>query len=122
MTIRKRDLQDIAKELRALTRQTDKLIKVAEKLEKAQAAERRKAETRARMAKRAAERKSAAAKKTTDRVINLIKRSKKGVGVSTLMKKTGYDEKKVRNIVSRAFKQGKTDKTQGKFYLSRRME
>lgn len=37
-------------------------------------------------------------------MLNIIKRSKKGVDVPTLMKKTGFDENKVRNIISRASK------------------
>jgi predicted transcriptional regulator of viral defense system len=34
-------------------------------------------------------------------------KGKRGISTSTLMHKTGFDEKKVRNIVFRAFKEGK---------------
>jgi len=40
----------------------------------------------------------------------LIKRAKKGADVPTLIKKTGFEDKKIRNIVFRAFKQGKIKK------------
>ena len=39
--------------------------------------------------------------------MNIIKRSKKGVDVPTLVKKTGFEDKKIRNIVFKASKQGK---------------
>jgi len=43
----------------------------------------------------------------TDQVLNIIKRSKKRVNAATLMTKTGFDLKKVRNILQRTYKQGK---------------
>jgi len=39
-------------------------------------------------------------------VLTVIKRSKKGVDTSALMKKTGYDRKKVANIIFKLKKQG----------------
>ncbi len=42
----------------------------------------------------------------TDRVVKILKRAKTGVDVSTLKKKTGFNEKKVSNIVHRACKKG----------------
>jgi len=58
------------------------------------------------------EAKKAAAKKTgevsaTDTVLGFIKRSKKGVGTAALVEKTGFNEKKIRNIVYKLKKQGK---------------
>jgi predicted transcriptional regulator of viral defense system len=43
----------------------------------------------------------------TDQVVKIIKRSKKGVDVPTLKKKTGFEDKKIRNILNRSSKQGK---------------
>ena len=40
-------------------------------------------------------------------VLAKIDRSKKGVGMAALKKKTGFDDKKVRNIVARLYKFGK---------------
>jgi len=52
-----------------------------------------------------------AAKKPTktavDTILGVIKRSKKGVDTTALMKKTGYNAKKVRNIIFNLKKQGK---------------
>ena len=92
--------QHAASALKTLTKQTDKLIKAVDKFEKEKAAKRKKAKKPAR---------KAPAKKVTDtdKVLNIIKRSKKGIDVATLTKKTGFDEKKVRNIVTRAFSQKK---------------
>ncbi len=43
----------------------------------------------------------------TDTVLQIIKKNKKGIDVAELKKKTGFNDKKVRNIVHRASKQGK---------------
>jgi septal ring factor EnvC (AmiA/AmiB activator) len=104
--------QHAAGALKTLTRQTDRLIKAVNKFEKEMAAKRKKAQKPAR---------KAPAKKTkkvtdTDKVLNIIKRSKKGVDVPTLMKKTGFEEKKVRNIISRAFSQKKIKRTSRGIY------
>ena len=42
----------------------------------------------------------------TDKVLEIINRSKKGVDTATLMKKTGFNQKKVRNMLNRTYKQG----------------
>jgi septal ring factor EnvC (AmiA/AmiB activator) len=89
--------------LKALTRQTDNLIKAINKFDKDKAAKRKKAKKPARKAPV----KKAKKVTDTDKVLNIIKRSKKGVGVAALTKKTGFDDKKVRNIVTRAFSQKK---------------
>jgi len=107
--------------LKSLTKQTDKLIKAVDKFEKEKAAKKKKAKPKAKTktakkapakkkvaAKKAPAKKKAAAKLTaTDQVINIIKRSKKGVDVPTLLKKTGLGERTVRNILFKAGKQGK---------------
>ena len=93
--------------LKTLTRQTDRLIKAVNRFEKEMAAKRKKAKKPARKAPA----KKATKVTDTDKVLNIIKRSKKGVDVPTLMKKTGFEEKKVRNIISRAFSQKKIKRT-----------
>jgi hypothetical protein len=40
-------------------------------------------------------------------LLKIIKRSKKGVNAATLMTKTGFDLKKVTNILQRTYKQEK---------------
>jgi vacuolar-type H+-ATPase subunit D/Vma8 len=115
----KKDLQAVTRELKALTRKTEGLVKKVDKLEKAEAAARRKANAKAKTAKKSPAKKKVAAKKkpvskkkaapltATDRVVNIIKRSKKGVGLPTLMRKTGLADKTVRNILFMSSKLGK---------------
>jgi ElaB/YqjD/DUF883 family membrane-anchored ribosome-binding protein len=105
--------QHAAGALKALTRQTDKLIKAVGKFEKDKAAKRKKPK------KPAGKATAKKAKKLTDtdKVLNIIKRSKKGVDVATLKKKTGFDDKKVRNIVTRAFSQKKIKRAGKGIYM-----
>jgi septal ring factor EnvC (AmiA/AmiB activator) len=42
-----------------------------------------------------------------DTVLAIIRRSKKGVGMAALMEKTGYNQKKIANLVFKLRKQGK---------------
>ena len=109
--------------LRALTNTTNKMIKSVEKFEKEQAARKAKAKTKAKPARKASVRKKpvpkkkAAAMSATDRVLQIIRRSKKGVDVPTLVRKTGFEEKKVRNIVFRAVKKGTIKRTGRGIYM-----
>jgi uncharacterized Zn finger protein len=56
--------------------------------------------------KSAAKRKTAAATDTAQ-ILDIIKRSKKGLDVVTLQQKTGFGEKKIRNMIYKAHKEGK---------------
>ena len=106
----KKEVQAVTKELKALTRKTEAMAKKVAKLEKAQAAAKRKPKAKAKVkaAKKAPAKKKGVAKLTaTDQVVNIIKRSKKGADVPTLMKKTGLADKTLRNILFRAGKLGK---------------
>ncbi len=101
--------QHTAEALKVLTKQTGKLIKAVEKFEKDKAAKKAKAKAkpaRKAAAKKAPAKKKAAAQTATDQVVNIIKRSKKGVDVPMLIKKTGFEDKKIRNIVFKASKAG----------------
>jgi hypothetical protein len=53
----------------------------------------------------------------TDQVLDIINSSKKGVDTATLMKKTGFDQKKVRYILQRAYKQGKIKRADRGIYI-----
>jgi len=109
----KKEVQGVAKELKALTRKTEAMAKKVAKLEKSQAAAKRKPKAKAKTAKKAPAKKKPVAKKkgaaltATDQVVNIIKRSKKGADAPTLMKKTGLADKTIRNILFRAGKLGK---------------
>jgi len=41
----------------------------------------------------------------TAQILNIIKRSRKGVDVAILKQKTGFDEKKIRNMIYKAHKE-----------------
>lgn len=96
-----KELLAVTKELKALSQKTAALAKAVEKSSKAKPAARRKnspAKNRT--------------KKTrpitpTDQVLKIMKRFKKGINVTTLREKSGFNEKQISNIVHRASKSGK---------------
>jgi len=113
MTVLKKDLQVLNKDIQALGKKMEKLIAAVEKSSKPKVAKKTTANPiKAKTTKRAPAKKVPVKKKTaqataTDQVLKIIKRSKKGVNAATLMTKTGFDLKKVRNILARIFKEGK---------------
>jgi hypothetical protein len=123
MTILKKDIRDIQKDIKALERKMEKLLKAFDKGKTTKAKRStKKIITRAVKAKRAPAKKAAAGKKTlkltaTEQVLRVIKRSRKGVDVPTLKKKTGFEDKKVRNIIFRTAKEGKIKKVGRGIYI-----
>ena len=127
MAILKRDLQAVKRDIKALEKKLEKLLKAYEPMPKANKATKKKAVKKVKAvkkapAKRARAKKAVARKKgtqvtATDKILRIIKRSKKGVDVPTLKKKTGFDDKKVRNIVFRASKEGKIKKSGRGIYV-----
>ncbi len=114
MTITK-DLQAISKELSKLVKQTEKLAAALGQAEKPKAKPvKKKAKAKAAAKKAPAK---GGAKTDTDKVLAIIKRSKKGVDTATLMKKTGFNQKKVRNILHRTYKQGKITRVEKGSYV-----
>ena len=112
MTISKKDLQSLQKDIKALEKKMDKLIAAAEKSDKPKVAKKTKAKPKAKVTKKAPAKKAPAKKKTaqltaTDQVLGIINGSKNGVSIKTLMEKTSFNQKKVTNILQRTFKQGK---------------
>ena len=106
-----KDLQAISKEITKLAKQTEKLAAALDKVEKPKA----KSIKAKPVSKKAPSR--AARKTATDEVLAIINRSKKGVDTAALMKKTGFDQKKVRNILQRTFKQGKIARAEKGIYV-----
>ena len=109
------DLQAISKELTRMVRQTEKLAAALGKAEMPKAKS-----VKARPAAKAVAKKTPAkgGKKTdTEQVLAIINRSKKGVDTAALMKKTGFDQKKVRNILHRTYKQGKITRVEKGSYV-----
>ena len=56
--------------------------------------------------KKSAAKRKIAALTDTAQILDIIKRSKKGLNVATLQQKTGFDEKKIRNVLYKAFREG----------------
>ncbi len=135
MAVLKKDLNAVKKEIKALEKKLEKLFKALEKKEQ---------KVKARITRKAPVKKAAAAKKpgakkaesprkkpaakvktaakavqltATDQILKIIKRSKKGVDVPTLKKKTGFNDKKVRNVIFRAAKDGKIKKAGRGIYV-----
>jgi hypothetical protein len=67
-------------------------------------------------AQKAAKKKAAGTATDTDKVLEIIGRSKKGVSTATITGKTGFNQKKVANIVYRLRKQGKIDSVEKGVY------
>jgi hypothetical protein len=127
MAITKKELTALKKDFKALEKKMEKLLKAADSPPKASKAKGVKAKPAKKTAvKKAAAKKAAVAKTSTkkakvgnkagqttatDQILKIIKRAKAGVDVPTLKKKTGFDDKKVRNIVFRAAKEGRIKKS-----------
>ena len=98
----KEDLKAVEKDLKGLTQKTDRMIKRLEKLEKAQAAKKPKAK-----AVKKAPAKKPAKLSASETVLAIVKRSRKGIDTGTLGKETGFEGRKIRDIIFRLRKQGK---------------
>ena len=122
----KQDLIAVNKELKALVEKTENLMKAVDTMEKAQEVKPKKASPKKaikpKAVKKIAAQNTPATKKTskltdTDKFLNIIKRSKKGVTIQTLIKKTGFDDKKIRNMIFRATKMGKVKSVSRGIYV-----
>ena len=107
-----KDLKAIAKDFEKLTEKTDKMIKRLDKLEKTQAAKKPKAKA----AKKVVAKKPAKLS-ASGTVLAMIKRSRKGVDKAALVKKTGFEGKKIKNTTYRLTKQGKIKKDRQGLYV-----
>ena len=104
------ELTAVQKKLTTIKLKVDNLIAAVEKGERKPTKASRAKAVKAKPAKKAPKapaKKKAVTVTATDQVLKIINRSKKGVDTTTLCIKTGFDQKKVRNILQRTFKQGK---------------
>ena len=112
------DLKALNKNIQALGKNLDRLLKAVEKDETPKAKAK---PTKATPAKKAPAKKAPAKKAApataTDEILKIIRRSKKGVDAPTLIKKTGFNQKKVRNILFRTYKQGKIKRVEKGIYI-----
>jgi hypothetical protein len=109
-----KNLRATSKDLKALLKKVDKIVVEVGKLEKSKAV---KAKSAKRTVAKAKPVKKVVAKKTTakktvkltaaDTLFGIIKRYKKGIDVATLMKKTGFNRRKIYDNVKILKKQGK---------------
>ncbi len=102
----KNDLQFVLKSLKSLSKKTEKIAKKLDKLEKAKPAKKLKTKsaTKAKAPKKASQ---------GDTILAIIRRSKKGVDRATLIKKSGFEGRRMRDILYKLKKQGKI-KVEGK--------
>jgi hypothetical protein len=99
----------------------DKLLARMDRLEKAIRSFELYAKRRSTPSVKSAKTKAAGEKSTTtssDMVLEVIKRFKKGVGFSEIQVKTGFGEKKLRNIIYRLHKMGKIVRKKRGVYIA----
>ena len=103
-------LKVIAQGIEAVSGKVDEIAKsqTAEKPKaKKPAAAAAKSKKAAKPAAKAPKKKAAGATPAAETVLNTISASKQGIDITTLMKKTGFERKKVSNIIYKLGKQGK---------------
>ena len=122
----KKDLETVNKELKAIVKKTESLMKAVDKIEKSQATK-----AVAKPARKAAVKPTRPVKKATakqpaekaeqptayDTLLGFINKSKKGLSVEQLMTKTGFNNKKIANLVYKAKKQGKVKSAGSGVYI-----
>jgi putative endonuclease len=122
MTINlKKELKAVNKDLKTLSKKVDKMIITVDKLGKPKAKAIKAKPAKKTVAKEKSVKKTIAKKAVkltaTDTVLRIIKRYKKGVGIPILKTKSGFNDKKVRNIVQKAFKEGKIKRVDKGVYI-----
>ena len=134
----KKEVQALLKSLKSLTKQTEKMAKKAESLTKAKPKKTKPKKAKVKKAKakkvkKAVKRKTRPARKkvvrkkvaaktaripASDVVYKLVKGNKKGIDTASLIKKTGYKEKKIRDIIYRLKKQMKIKSAKKGIYVT----
>jgi hypothetical protein len=118
----KKNLQTVNKDLKALAKKTDRLIITLDNLEESTATKNPKTKPVKAKAVKMTPVKKAAVKETgpataVDTALAIINRAKKGVNTETLMKKTGYNQKKIFNLIFKLKKLGKIKSIEKGVYL-----
>ena len=119
MTIKK-ELTIMKKDLTAISKKLEKLLKAVEKSETkpTKASKPKAVKTKpAKKAPKAPAKKKAVKTTATDLVLNIINTLKKGADTAYLMKMTGFNQKKVTNILQRSFKAGKIKRADKGIYV-----
>lgn len=105
-----KDLQVVLKSLKSATDRVEKLMKKVEELDKPKVSKtpKAKASPKAKVPKKISD---------SDTVLAIVKRYKKGVDGATLRKKTGFEGRKMRDIIYRLKKRGKIKTVDKGVYL-----
>jgi len=112
----KKELNALQKDITDIGKRVEKLLKAVEKSGEAKVARAPKAKP-AKKTTKAPAKKKAVKGSATDLVLKIVNRSKKGVDTATLMKKTGFNQKKVTNILQRTYKQGRIKRVDKGIYV-----
>ena len=112
----KKELTALQKDITDIGKRVEKLLKAIEKSGKTKVVKAPKAKP-AKKAPKAPAKKKAVKVSATDLVLKIVNRSKKGVDTATLMKKTGFNQKKVTNILQRTYKQGRIKRVDKGIYV-----
>ncbi len=106
----KKDLQGVNKELTALIKKTEALMKAVDKIGTPKTEQKPKI-------KKVSAAKKAGTKTAFDTVMGVIYRYRKGVDVARIQERTGYDAKKIANIVYKGKKKGQIKSIDKGVYL-----
>ncbi len=117
-------LKTVVDGLKAMAQGIEVLAEKLDTIAKARLDEKAKTEVKAKPARKAPAKpfKKPVAKKekpatAADTVLGIINRSKKGVDIAALVEKTGFEPKKIHNIVYKLKKQGKIKSEEKGVYL-----
>lgn len=100
----RREWQSIVKGVQALTQKTEKMVERLDQLERTQVAHMSKARAAEPRGKKAPKKETDVA--ASDTVLEIIKRSRGGVGIAELKKMTGLNDREIGKIVFRLRKEG----------------
>jgi hypothetical protein len=114
-----KDLKAVKKDLLRLSKKTNKMKNRLQKLEKAQATKksRKKAATKAKSMKVVPKKSKRVFASRVLLEIITKSRSKKGVDTAILIKKSGFDERKIWNVINSLKSQGKIKSAGRGFYI-----
>ena len=116
-----KDLMALKVEVNAVAKRIEEISEIIGNMQKANPSKLKSVRKKAPAKKKAATKKASPKKpaKKTDRdvVLGFVHRTKKGINTATLVKKTGFNQKKIANIIFQLKKQGKIQSPERGVYL-----
>ncbi|MDH3882677.1 MAG: hypothetical protein OET63_00570 [Desulfobacterales bacterium] len=114
----KKDLTSLKKDITAIGKKVENLLKEFEKDKKGKAPKASKEQAvKAKPAVKVPVKTGATKLTATNQVLKIVNASKKGVDIINIKKKTGFEDKKLRNIIFRANKEGKIKRAGRGLYI-----